>query len=103
MKKTNWNERSDDCWLRRPTEAEWRWSDEATYGDVALRKRPVHALLAVLFGANLSFVTPMGYQTNLLIMNAAGYTFGDFVRVGLPLAVLLWVSLTVLLVIAYPL
>ena len=60
-------------------------------------------VLAVLFSANLSFVTPMGYQTNLLIMNAAGYTFGDFVRVGLPLAALLWISLTVLLMIAYPL
>jgi len=60
-------------------------------------------VLAVLFSANLSFVTPMGYQTNLLIMNAAGYTFGDFVRVGLPLALLLWVSLTVLLVLAYSL
>lgn len=60
-------------------------------------------VLAVLFSANLSFVTPMGYQTNLLIMNAAGYKFGDFVRVGLPLAVLLWISLTTLLVFAYDL
>ena len=60
-------------------------------------------VLAVLFSANLSFVTPMGYQTNLLIMNAAGYKFGDFVRVGLPLAVLLWVSLTTLLVLSYDL
>ncbi len=60
-------------------------------------------VLAVLFSANLSFVTPMGYQTNLLIMNAAGYKFGDFVRVGLPLAVLLWVSMTTLLVLAYDL
>jgi len=60
-------------------------------------------VLAVLFSANLSFVTPMGYQTNLLIMNAAGYKFGDFVRVGLPLAVLLWVSLTSLLVFYYDL
>ena len=58
-------------------------------------------VLAVLFSANLSFVTPMGYQTNLLIMNAAGYKFGDFVRVGLPLALLLWVSLTSLLVLSY--
>ncbi len=58
-------------------------------------------VLAVLFSANLSFVTPMGYQTNLLIMNAAGYKFGDFVRVGLPLAVLLWVMLTISLVVAY--
>jgi di/tricarboxylate transporter len=60
-------------------------------------------VLAVLFSANLSFVTPMGYQTNLLIMNAAGYKFGDFVRVGLPLAVLLWIVLTTLLVISYDL
>ncbi len=60
-------------------------------------------VLAVLFSANLSFVTPMGYQTNLLIMNAAGYKFGDFVRVGLPLAVLLWVTLTITLVVSYDL
>ena len=58
-------------------------------------------VLAVLFSANLSFVTPMGYQTNLLIMNAAGYKFGDFVRVGLPLAIILWVVLTISLVVAY--
>ncbi len=58
-------------------------------------------VLAVLFGANLSFATPMAYQTNLLIMNAGGYKFGDFVRVGLPLAVLLWILLTTVLVFAY--
>ncbi len=60
-------------------------------------------VLAVLFSANLSFVTPMGYQTNLIIMNAAGYTFGDFVRVGLPLAILLWLTLTTSLVLIYDL
>ncbi len=58
-------------------------------------------VLAVLFGANLSFVTPMAYQTNILIMNAAGYKFSDFVRVGLPLAVGLWIVLTLVLVWAY--
>jgi di/tricarboxylate transporter len=58
-------------------------------------------VLAVLFGANLSFATPMAYQTNLLIMNAGGYKFGDFVRVGLPLAILLWILLSVVLVLAY--
>ncbi len=57
--------------------------------------------LAVLFAANLSFVTPMGYQTNLIIMNAAGYTFGDFVRVGLPLAIIIWITLTITLVVVY--
>jgi len=58
-------------------------------------------VLAVLFGANLSFVTPMAYQTNLLIMNAGGYKFGDFVRVGLPLAIGLWLVLSTVLVMAY--
>ena len=58
-------------------------------------------VLAVLFGANLSFVTPMSYQTNLLLMNAGGYKFGDFVRVGLPLAIMLWIILSLVLIFAY--
>ena len=58
-------------------------------------------VLAVLFGANLSFVTPMAYQTNILLMNAGGYKFGDFVRVGLPLAIGLWLILSLVLVWAY--
>ena len=58
-------------------------------------------VLAVLFGANLSFATPMAYQTNLLIMNAGGYKFGDFVRVGLPLSIMLWILLSIVLVVAY--
>jgi di/tricarboxylate transporter len=58
-------------------------------------------VLAVLFGANLSFVTPMAYKTNLLIMNAGGYKFGDFVRVGLPLTIGLWLVLSTVLVLAY--
>jgi len=54
-------------------------------------------VLAVLFGANMSFATPMAYQTNLLVMNAGNYRFGDFVRVGLPLVMILWLLLTFLL------
>jgi di/tricarboxylate transporter len=58
-------------------------------------------VLAVLFGANLSFVTPMAYKTNLLVMNAGGYKFGDFVRVGTPLTILLWIVLSLVLCFAY--
>jgi di/tricarboxylate transporter len=54
-------------------------------------------VLAILFGANLSYATPMAYQTNLLIMNAGGYRFGDFVRVGAPLVVLMLFALSFLL------
>jgi di/tricarboxylate transporter len=58
-------------------------------------------VLAVLFGANLSFVTPMAYKTNLLVMNAGGYKFNDFVRVGIPLTALMWAVLSVILTVAY--
>ena len=54
-------------------------------------------VLAVLFGANMSYATPMAYQTNLLVMSAGNYRFSDFVRVGLPLTVLMWLTLTFLL------
>lgn len=60
-------------------------------------------VLAVLFGANMSFATPMAYQTNLLVMNAGGYKFGDFVRVGVPLALIMWIVYSILLTWAYQL
>jgi di/tricarboxylate transporter len=60
-------------------------------------------VLAVMFGANLSFATPMAYQTNILIMNAGGYKFGDFVRVGVPLTLITWLILSGVLIWAYSL
>ncbi|SHJ70132.1 TrkA-C domain-containing protein [Malonomonas rubra DSM 5091] len=51
-------------------------------------------VLAVLFGANMSFATPMAYKTNLLVMNAGEYTFNDFLRIGIPLVLLLWITLS---------
>jgi di/tricarboxylate transporter len=59
---------------------------------------PTEALvLSVLFGANMGFATPMAYRTNLLVMNAGGYTAGDFLRLGLPLIAILWVALSLML------
>ena len=58
-------------------------------------------VLSVLFGANMSFVTPIGYQTNLLIMGAGGYTFNDFVKLGIPLLLIMWVVLSITLPILY--
>ncbi len=55
---------------------------------------PEPFVLAVLFGCNLCYLTPMGYQTNLLVMNAGGYRFGDFVRVGTPLFLIMWAGLS---------
>ncbi|MHB1823718.1 MAG: SLC13 family permease [Acidiferrobacter sp.] len=61
----------------------------AVYVAQNLHVAPEPFLLAVLFGANLGFATPMGYQTNVLVMNAGGYEFRDFLKIGLPLLVLM--------------
>ena len=64
---------------------------------------PEPFILAVLFGANMSFATPYGYQTNLLILSAGGYTFSDFLRVGIPLTIVMWVGFSFVLPFLYPL
>jgi len=58
-------------------------------------------VLTVLFGANMSFMTPIGYQTNLLVISAGGYRFSDFFRAGMPLQILMWLTLSVVLTIWY--
>ena len=64
---------------------------------------PEPFVLAVLFGANMSYATPMAYKTNLLVMNAGGYQFADFVRVGVPLTLIVWLVLSALLPMIYQL
>lgn len=58
---------------------------------------PEPFVLSVLFGANMSYATPMAYKTNLLIMTAGNYAFMDFIRAGVPLALIMWLSLSWLL------
>jgi di/tricarboxylate transporter len=60
-------------------------------------------ILAVLFGANMSFATPYGYQTNLLILSAGGYKFSDFLRVGIPLTIIMWIGFSLVLPMLYEL
>ncbi|MBO6783470.1 MAG: SLC13 family permease [Alphaproteobacteria bacterium] len=50
--------------------------------------------VAVVFAANCSFASPIGYQTNLLVMAPGNYRFVDFVRVGTPLLIIVWVVFT---------
>lgn len=62
-----------------------------------LQADPMPFVLAVLFGANCSFATPLGYQTNLLVMGPGYYRFKDFLRVGGPLVILLWIAFSFLM------
>jgi len=61
---------------------------------VELQMDPMPFLLAVIFGANCSFATPMSYQTNLLVMAPGHYKFSDFLRVGTPLIFIMWITFT---------
>ena len=60
-------------------------------------------MLAVLFGVNFAFCTPMADNCNLLVLNAGGYRFMDFVRVGVPLTLLMWLATTIVLPLFFPL
>ena len=53
---------------------------------------PYALLVAVMFGASASFMTPVGYQTNALVYGPGGYRFRDFLRVGAPLNLILLVT-----------
>lgn len=64
---------------------------------------PEPFVLAVLFGANMSFATPFGHHTNLLVRSAGGYRFADFIRAGVPLTILMWLGFSILLPIMYDL
>lgn len=54
-------------------------------------------ILVVAFGGAASFITPIGYQTNLMVYGSGGYSFGDFMRIGLPLTLIYIILGTLLL------
>jgi len=66
-----------------------------------LSLNPTPFVLTVAFAASASFITPFGYQTNLIVYSAGGYKFKDFVRIGLPLSILCLITTVSVLYVVY--
>ncbi|WP_022704391.1 SLC13 family permease [Pseudorhodobacter ferrugineus] len=58
---------------------------------------PRPLVVAVMFGASASFSTPIGYQTNTLVYGPGGYRFTDFLRIGVPLNILMMVVMSTMI------
>jgi len=72
----------------------------AASANLGLDPRPF--IFAICFAASASFITPIGYQTNLMVYGPGGYKFSDYIRVGLPLSITLWVMAVILIPILWP-
>ena len=59
--------------------------------------------VVVMIAASASFMTPTGYQTNLMVMGPGGYRFSDYFKVGAPLSVLVAVLALILVPLTWPL
>ena len=59
-------------------------------------------IFAVCYAASASFITPIGYQTNLMVFGPGGYKYFDYVKVGLPLALILWVVSVLVIPMIWP-
>jgi di/tricarboxylate transporter len=59
-------------------------------------------VIGVAMGASLSFLSPLGYQTNLMVYALGGYRFTDFTRIGLPLTTICFILELLLIPVIFP-
>ena len=69
-------------------------------GELAVDPKPF--MMAVAFAASMSFITPIGYQTNTMVYGPGAYRFTDYTRAGLPLTVVFWAVTSLLVPLVWP-
>ena len=68
--------------------------------NLGIDSRPL--IFAICLGASNSFLTPIGYQTNMMVYAPGQYKFSDFIKVGLPISIIFWITATVLITRFWP-
>jgi di/tricarboxylate transporter len=63
---------------------------------------PKPFIFAVCYAASASFITPVGYQTNLMVYGPGGYRYSDYIKVGLPLGIILWIVSVIIIPMIWP-
>jgi di/tricarboxylate transporter len=59
-------------------------------------------IVGVCFGASACYASPIGYQTNLLVYGPGGYRFLDYLKVGIPLNIWVWLMATIFIPLIWP-
>jgi di/tricarboxylate transporter len=60
-------------------------------------------IIGITLSASMAFLTPIGYQTNLMVYGPGNYKFSDFFKIGLPIQVLMWIVMIILVPVIWPL
>jgi di/tricarboxylate transporter len=67
---------------------------------LGVNERPF--IMAVTLAASYAFASPIGYQTHMMVFGPGGYRFTDFMRVGIPLNLLMWTAAVILIPLVWP-
>jgi len=63
---------------------------------------PMPFAIAIMMGASASFATPIGYQCNMMVYGPGGYKFTDFLKIGIPMNIIMWITASILIPFIWP-
>ena len=59
-------------------------------------------VFAIMMGASASFATPIGYQCNMMVFGPGGYRFSDFLKIGVPMNLIMWIAASIMIPLIWP-